>query len=111
MEENTTRYAELIEEKYLVFLRKIIERFNNATVDDSSEVRSYILAYAQALQRRYNLPTSDIWWNFPRGTDRYRFIYQQLGAHFDTIYFKKWEQVLDYADWIFQTEGAMTIDY
>lgn len=138
LEENTTRYAELIEEKYLMFLCKIIERLNNATVDNSSEVRSYILAYSQTLQRRYNLPTSnvswiknhlayvstknvhkhqighiieDIWWNFPHGTDRYRFIYERLDAHLDMIHFKKCEQVLDYADWIFQTEGAMTIDY
>lgn len=62
LEENTTRYAKLIEEKYLVFLRKIIERLNNATPDNSSEVRSYILAYAQTLQRRYNLPTANVSW-------------------------------------------------
>lgn len=136
--ENTARYAELIEEKYLRFLREIIKRLNNKTADNSSEIRSYILAYAQALQRRYKLPTADInwikshlayvstksvseyqikhinediWWNFPHGTDRYRFIYERLDQHLDMIYPKKCEQVLDYADWIFQTEGAMTIGY
>lgn len=129
--ENTTRYAKLIEEKYLMFLRKIIERLNNVTADNSSEVRSYILAYAQTLQRRYKLPTADInwikshlayvstenvseyqikhinediWWNFPHGTDRYRFIYERLDTYLDMIYFKKCEQVLDYADWFFSNE-------
>lgn len=138
LEENTTHYRKLIEERYFAFLRKIIERLNNATVDNSSEVRSYILAYAQTLQRRYNLPTAnvtwiknhlayvstknvrehqikhineDIWWNFPRGTDSYRFIYERLDAHLDMIHFKKCEQVLDYADWIFRAKGEMTIDY
>lgn len=136
--ESSEHYKTLIEEKYLAFLRKIIKNLNNATPNNSSEVRSYMLAYAQTLQRRYKLPTADInwikshlayvstenvseyqikhinediWWNFPRGTDRYRFIYERFDKHLDMIYPKKCEQVLDYADWIFQTKGAMTIDY
>lgn len=136
--ENSDYYKVLIEEKYLAFLSKIVKSLNNATPNTSSEVRIYILTYAQALQRRYKLPTADInwikshltsvstrhiheyqirhinediWWNFPHGADRYRFIYERIDEHLAMIYPKKCEQVLDYADWIFQTEGAMTIDY
>lgn len=134
--ENKERYRKLIEERYFAFLQEIIRKLDNATPDSSPEVRNYILAYSEGLKRRYNLPwadanwlmhhlvsvstknvpmrqiehiNDDVWWNFPYGTDRS--VYEQLDEHLAMIYPKKWEQVLDYADWEFATEGAMNIDY
>lgn len=134
--ENKERYRKLIEEKYFAFLQEIIRKLDNATPDSSPEVRNYILAYSEGLKRRYNLPwadanwlmhhlvsvstknvpmrqiehiNDDVWWNFPYGTDRS--VYERLDEHLAMIYPKKWEQVLDYADWEFATEGEMTIDY
>lgn len=134
--ENKERYRKLIEERYFAFLQEIIRKLDNATPDSSPEVRNYILAYSEGLKRRYNLPwaeanwlmhhlvsvstknvpmrqiehiNDDVWWNFPYGTDRS--VYERLDEHLAMIYPKKWEQVLDYADWEFATEGAMNIDY
>lgn len=134
--ENKERYRKLIEERYFAFLQEIIRKLDNATPDSSPEIRNYILAYSEGLKRRYNLPwadanwlmhhlvsvstknvpmrqiehiNDDVWWNFPYGTDR--FVYERLNEHLAMIYPKKWEQVLDYAEWEFATEGEMTIDY
>lgn len=134
--ENKERYRKLVEERYFAFLQEIIRKLDNATPDSSPEVRNYILAYSEGLKRRYKLPwadanwlmhhlvsvstknvpmrqiehiNDDVWWNFPYGTDRS--VYKRLDEHLAMIYPKKWEQVLDYADWEFATEGAMDIDY